>query len=273
MADDVCGYSCCWRGRADGMPVCARHVEQLRVDFAWLDAHMDDLEHYRINRAYGAAHGTPGKGDAAPAPLREALAVALWQVDAEGRPGLRVVLWEWGRAMALNVSSANSCGYLLGRVSTCARLWECRATPVYMELLHDVTRRLRRLLGSDGGNVVMGPCPTPGCGSQLSMPKHAAEVVCHHCHARWDPAWLRRHQLADVAASDVTATPQRLSELLAMGGVRTPASTIRSWARRGRLGQAGEDAHSRPVYRLADAIALATGQTTATTGDTKEEHQ
>lgn len=237
--------------------MCDRHVSQTMADMSWLDANLPDLEEYRINRAYGGEPGAGGPHATAPAPLREQVSDALYAWEDDGRPGLRPVLYGWCRAMAITVHTAQSCGYMLGRLMDSPRLWACTATPVYAEELHDVTRRLRRLMEPAGDMVVLGPCPT--CERMLTAHRGADEVKCPVCHTPWPARMVRAVQVKRILTSDVTATPARLAELLSMAGVKVTASTVRSWAHRGRLEQAGEDAMSRPVYRLADAYACAKG--------------
>ncbi|MBT1161251.1 hypothetical protein [Bifidobacterium sp. SO1] len=280
-APRICAYATCWREVVTDAPspligvivaenkslMCMVHERQVRDEFDWLARNLDDLEHYRINRAYGHGEGAGGSSGTAPAPLRETLSDLLYRADDQGYPGLQPTLYEWARSLALNVPAACALASLTHRLRTCYRLMENPATPVYARQLHEQVTRLRRFLEPDDGKtVILGPCPAKDCGTPLSGRMDAKDVQCPHCHSRWATDYLIAQRRERILRSPKLGTQSELTELLKACGVHVNKTTMRSWVHRGQLPQAGENECSKPVYRLADAYRLATeGPTPPTT--------
>ena len=253
----ICAYRTCWRD-AEHL-LCERHQRRLNDELTWLLRQLPDLTDYRINRAYGHRQGG-GKtnGGSAPAPLREQLAVLLYQTDDQGYPGVEPLMYEWARSLALNVRIEEGPLKLTQRVRDCYRLMECPATPVYAEQLHSLIRKLTHFTnGEDDDMVIYGQCPGTDCLTQLAAPKDATEIQCPHCGSKWDVRFLQAERHKRIVESDWKATQPELRNALMGLGIAVKASTMRSWIHRGQLEQAGENTLSQPVYRLSDAYHLA----------------
>lgn len=278
VSSRICAYPTCWRDVVTDAPtpvigvvqpvnqslLCANHEQQVHDDLTWLARNLDDLEHYRINRAYGHKQGggSPSSGNAS-TPLRETLSDLLYRTDDLGYPGLQPTLYEWALSLTLLLQETSPLTVLVDRIRHCYRLMENPATPVYARELHSQTRRLRRFLepGEDA-TIILGPCPATGCATPLVARIDAKDVECAHCHSRWNVAWLKRKRRERILTSTKLGTQTELITMLKTCGITIKQTTLRSWVHRGQLKQAGENSMSKPIYRLADVYQLATGTTT-----------
>lgn len=255
----LCAYRTCWRDANPDMLLCDRHANQVRDDLSWVMGNVRDLTEYRLNRAYGhkqggGAHGNSGS---APAPLREQLAVLLYETDDHDTPGLEPTLLGWAGSLGLNVTARDGMDYISRRIASCYRLWANTATPVYAEDLHNVVRSLIRFTRDEDDVIVYGQCPAPNCLARLSAPEGATMVKCPHCGSQWTVSLLKAERHQRIIASGWVATQKDLLTALDGLGVHVNPATMRSWVHRNQLEQAGENEYSQPVYRLHDAYKLA----------------
>ncbi|NEG55430.1 hypothetical protein [Bifidobacterium platyrrhinorum] len=257
----LCEYRICYRDTQPDHRMCPVHERNLDDDLTWLEANLLDLTEYRINRAYGkTGDGGHGSTGAAPTPVREAIFTALYESDDMGRPGIEPLLFEWARALALNVTVTDGLPHIAHRLHDSPRLLESEGTPVYAELLHHDANTLRRLVESDDHDmIVYGQCPAPKCDGQLAGQHDAIEVRCPKCRSVWSVKFLQAERANRIFHSDIVGTQTSLLKLLAQCGIAVKPATMRSWVKRGKLHQCGETDSSKPVYRLAEAYNLATG--------------
>lgn len=265
-ASRMCAYRTCWREHAPNMLLCEQHAGQTRSDLTWVTVNADDLTGYRLNRAYGhRTDGPHGNSGSAPAPLREQLAVLLYESDDHDVPGLEPTLLGWARSLKLNLTARYGLATIARRIESCYRLWQSTATPVYAEDLHAIVRQLTRFTDNDDDVIQYGQCPAPGCTRALSAPSTAVEVKCPSCGNTWTVSGLKAQRHHRLIASGWMATQKDLITALKALGVEIKPATMRSWVHRSQLEQAGEDAFSNPIYRLHDAYRLAVKDNPSTT--------
>lgn len=271
----ICRYRTCWRdivieapsqviesaGLVNPSMLCAVHERQLRDDLDWLIRNLPELEDYRLNRAYGHKTGGGDHG-VAPAPLRESLADLLYGSDDHGYPGLDGVLYEWARTLDLPVDHGMSLAQKAAKIREAENLTSSTAAPVYAELLHSLTRRLRRYLtDDDGGTIRYGACPAAGCDGVMTARAGDDTASCSRCRTRMPVALLQAERVRRILLSDARMTRDDLLATAKQSGLELNRNTVKSWIRRGNLPQAGENEMSEPVYRVSDLYRLATGLT------------
>lgn len=270
----LCSYHGCWRDIVTDAPsmligqgvepnrnlLCDKHASQLTADLRWLERSLPDLCEYRINRAYGHKNGGGGQSGAAPTPLREALHDLLYADDDHGYPGLQGTLYEWVRSLKINLPESAPLSDMVYRVADHPKLVEHSSTPVYAELVHSLTRKLRRFLTDDDGETVLyGSCPANGCLGQLSGYVDAETAKCPKCGFSMPVALIRAERVKRLLQSEAVRTRGELLDIIKACGMRVNRSTLRSWIHRGQLPQQGEDAYSNPLYRFSDFYRLASG--------------
>lgn len=270
----LCRYHGCWRDIVTDAPsplighgvepnlnlLCDKHASQLTGDLRWLDRSLPDLCEYRINRAYGHKNGGGGQSGTAPAPLREALHDLLYADDDHGYPGLQGTLYEWMRSLKINLPESTPLSDMVRRIADHPKLVEHSSTPVYAELVHSLTRKLRRFLTDDDGETVLyGPCPADKCLGQLSCYVDAETAKCPKCGFSMPVALIRAERVKRLLQSEAVRTRGELLDIIKACGMRVNRSTLRSWIHRGQLPQQGEDAYSNPLYRFSDFYRLASG--------------
>ena len=131
---------------------------------------------------------------------------------------------------------------------------------MYAELVHSLTRKLRRFLADDDGETVLyGSCPANGCLGQLSCYADAETAKCPKCGFSMPVALIRAERVKRLLQSEAVRTRGELLDIIKACGMRVNRSTLRSWIHRGQLPQQGEDAYSNPLYRFSDFYRLASG--------------
>ena len=238
----LCRYHGCWRDIVTDAPsplighgvepnlnlLCDKHASQLTGDLRWLDRSLPDLCEYRINRA--------------------------------GYPGLQGTLYEWMRSLKINLPESTPLSNMVRRIANHPKLMEHSSTPVYAELVHSLTRKLRRFLTDDDGETVLyGPCPADKCLGQLSCYADAETAKCPKCGFSMPVALIRAERVKRLLQSEAVRTRGELLDIIKACGMRVNRSTLRSWIHRGQLPQQGEDAYSNPLYRFSDFYRLASG--------------
>jgi hypothetical protein len=127
--------------------------------------------------------------------------------------------------------------------------------------LTDDVEAATRAIDRPPDRTFIGWCPgaDDGCGAALYGIEGNAIARCPRCRATWDVEASRAALLA--SATDAVSTATTIARALGI-----PPPTLRSWHRRGRLGQATDpdgrplyDEAGRPLYRVADVRRLAMG--------------
>ena len=91
-------------------------------------------------------------------------------------------MYEWMRSLKINLTESTPLSDMVRRIADHPKLVEHSSTPVYAELVHGLTRKLRRFLTDDDGETVLyGPCPADECLGQLSCYADAETAKCPKC--------------------------------------------------------------------------------------------
>lgn len=181
---------------------------------------------------------------------------------AEAGMDLRTVLLVWAGEIA------DTAGHTLDATDSArgyAR-WLLRYThhirqhPAADQLVDEVTdaiARVRRVIDRPPEKLFFGRC-----GADLGDDQQCVEsiygyaarntVLCPACHTEWDIA-ARRAWLLEIVEDEV-AYSGLLAGLVSGLGVQISSSTIRRYAKKGRIHALAVDARHRPLYRIGDVL-------------------
>ncbi|MGR6923107.1 hypothetical protein ACU635_53385 [[Actinomadura] parvosata] len=131
--------------------------------------------------------------------------------------------------------------------------------------VHDAVQAVRIVIDRPPDRLYAGPCDA--CGMPLYARPGDAEVSCRHCLTEggerlfYDIAARRKWMLGEI--EHFVGNSARVASVLAGLGVKVSASTIRVWAKRGRLTPCSYDKPSKPggdplpLYRVGDVVEAA----------------
>lgn len=138
-----------------------------------------------------------------------------------------------------------------------ARDHEIVRHPAAAEGVAEITSAVRaaiRAVDRPGERTFAGRCV---CGAALYARPGAAVVQCRDCDA--DPVGVERQlEKMRVEIHDQLAHPTGAAALLARLDVNAPESTIRRWAKNGRILPHGVDQKGRELYRIGDILEVIT---------------
>ncbi|MFC5834639.1 hypothetical protein [Nonomuraea insulae] len=129
----------------------------------------------------------------------------------------------------------------------------------------DAVRAVRMVIDRPPDRLYAGPCDA--CGMPLYARPGDVEVACRHCPADdeerlvYDISARRTWMLGEV--EHYVGNSARVSSVLIGLGVKVAASTIRVWAKRGKLAPCSYDKPSKPggdplpLYRVGDVVEAA----------------
>lgn len=174
---------------------------------------------------------------------------------------LRSALVGWARVLAEQTGAAPPAdtlpaiaGWLAGQTGRLAR--HPAADEAHAEILGAV-RQAQHVIDRPADREFAGRCP--GCDTALYARPGAAAVQCRECDA--EPVDVE-DQLDRMrgAIEDQLFHPTGAAAMLARLDISAPESTIRRWAKQGRLAPHGTDQRGRRLYRLGDIIDTITGE-------------
>lgn len=119
----------------------------------------------------------------------------------------------------------------------------------WVDILHQAARMVRRLADDESHDAVVAIGPCPYCRGVLMGHTGDNDGVCTQCWHRGKPA--PGGVYATLTADQRIGYPTDISRLLAALGLHVPASTIRSWIRRGKL-----TTDAQGMIRLADVARI-----------------
>ena len=249
----VCSVNHCIHPIHNNHIVCDYCWTSFRDDINWLYHHIPDLE-YRLNKAYGKTNqGGGGALASSPDPMRQPIHTLLYETDEHGNDGLETLLHVYLQSTNLGYKHDEELVTLAGRLRrNMSLLRDHKATPAYIPQFHTATNRARRLLDSpEEEQILLGDCPTPQCGHQLSAGVNDKETRCDYCRNIWTVNYLRRRQHERLLSDDTVATQSQLLDLLALQGVIVKGGTLRKWIHEGDI-QPVRVEHGHKLYRLGD---------------------
>lgn len=119
-----------------------------------------------------------------------------------------------------------------------------------------LVHRARRSIDRPAQRVYLGECggatEDGRCDATLFGYEGRAGARCGQCGAEWLIEARRRTMLADI--EDKVAHSGNLAALVKANGVPLASSTIRNYARTGKIASVGVDARQRPLYRVGDVL-------------------
>ncbi|MCA1185723.1 hypothetical protein LCD36_04555 [Saccharopolyspora sp. 6T] len=168
-------------------------------------------------------------------------------------------LWEWRGADRLDCEDT-----LEGMAAWLLRhpTW-CRQHPAADELwdeIRDAVERCVQVIDRAPDRIYLSLCDADlddgtVCAARLYGREDRSTATCRECGTRWDVTERRGWMVARAAHEEVNSV--KLSDLLAALGYAVPSSTIRTWARAGKLERRGKDERGRPTYLVGDVLELA----------------
>ncbi|KFI67724.1 hypothetical protein [Bifidobacterium magnum] len=255
----------CWRERDNDKFLCDKCSQQFLNDLQYIAAYTDELENYKVNRAFGHQPDPVGAHTQAvipPEPIRHSVFMLLYDDD-----GIEITVRAFATNLALrkktrDMSIAQTAKTILTeRVNVAEGKPERKClydltTPLYAKQIHHLVERMRIFLEpEETESVIVGPCPNKKCGISLAMRPHDTTVECPRCHSTWAVSFLKAERQQRILASAYTGTQRDLRSMLQQCGVNVNASTMRNWVARGKLKPVNDD--GKPVYKMADAYMLA----------------
>ncbi|MBV2364278.1 hypothetical protein [Streptomonospora nanhaiensis] len=133
----------------------------------------------------------------------------------------------------------------------CGWLRHTHYGPEAIDEITTAVAQARRAVDTPPSLTYVGPCQ---CGHPVYARPGAPVATCRECGTSWGVA-EQRQWLRD-AAEGMLMTAAQIARATSRESARVTASTVRSWASRGRLVAHGHDRDGRPLYRLGDALDL-----------------
>lgn len=223
------------------------------TNLTWLTANLNDIENYRINRAYGGHKSGSGgaRRSEAPTPMHVPLYDLLY-IDRDGN--ILETLNTWATCLNQPPAPRGCLARQAQLLRDNPRLWESTASPVYAAETNRLAKRLRSMMAAmDETRIHVGDCLNPDCGRPVYATPDAKEARCRHCGNTWTTAMLRRAASERLLASNEEYKPGDLPKHFLPYGIVIPATTIRTWGHRGEIQQTTTpDGEPTGRYRVAD---------------------
>lgn len=125
--------------------------------------------------------------------------------------------------------------------------------------------RARRAIDRPAQRVYLGECGGPTgngpCGSALYGIEGKSGARCHDCGTDWLVEARRRTMLGSL--EDRLAHSGTLAAIVKANGVPLASSTIRNYARAGKVTAVARDLKGRPLYRVGDVLDVLLKRDTA----------
>ena len=173
-------------------------------------------------------NGPRAQAAEAPSPIRS----GAWELCCEAEQQMRLVALAigWRQGLEEKTTVPLICRKTLERIE---RLFLVADAAQWFDDLSDISERIQTMLEPPEPLVAFGACPA--CGGVVWGAANADYGDCAQCASRIHRCAVADRLLAKLSVSAVRGTASELSRACAKAGIRLPASTIRSWIRRGRL--------------------------------------
>ncbi|NMM93459.1 hypothetical protein [Bifidobacterium oedipodis] len=173
-----------------------------------------------------------GNGHAAPVQSPSPLRDGMWELYCETERLLRQLGLRFNYAKAVDPRATVAA--LAGAViSDPEPLLSSGDVLAWYEDITGIADRIRTAVNPARPRIAFGACPE--CGSVVWGDPDEQYGECAGCGSRVNRRAVSDRLLARLVVSEVRGTPTQLSAECAKAGIRLPASTIRSWVKRGRL--------------------------------------
>lgn len=178
-----------------------------------------------VNMRGNGGHTSPAE---APSPLRD----DMWELYCETERLMRRLAVRFGYPKATDQNAT---------VAALARTALTDPKPLLtggdvLDWYEDITRiaeRIHKAVEPARPRIAFGACPD--CGGVVWGDPDEQAGRCARCDAVVGRRNVCDRLLAKLIGGNVTGTAKQLSDECARAGIRLPASTIRSWARRGKI--------------------------------------
>ncbi|MFB4320655.1 hypothetical protein [Actinomadura sp. 21ATH] len=259
-----CPVSHCDRPADRGRPcgACSAELGRALTSVAWLAGELDTtLSRQTSKTGGGRSAETPmvfdPRASKAARILRSTLVGWVRAMEIEPREGPVCAACEHPSCRMLPYSRgpADTCQSMAAWLSAgLSRLLRHPAASEACEELTAAVRAAQRAVDRPGERVFAGRCE---CGEALYARPGASVVQCRECDAEpYDVA--DQHDKMREEIRDQLAHPYGAAALLARLDIKAPESTIRRWAKLGRIAAHGIDPRGRPVYRIGDILDVIT---------------
>lgn len=115
--------------------------------------------------------------------------------------------------------------------------------------VQDIAATMERVCDPPRARIALGLCPQ--CGGRVWAREGDKAGECAACHAVVSASDVASELAARLATDTRRGYPSDVSRMLARGGVRCPAATIRTWVRRGVV-----EADATGMVSVADVAAV-----------------
>lgn len=147
---------------------------------------------------------------------------------------------------------------LVSRVDRLASVPQCGEN--HRALTH-ITLKVTTRLTPPEEKIIFGRCANLMCSKPLYGVDGQENVTCEFCGRTWKVSDIRTVRRFTSMISAESATAQQIAVKLQSEGYKIKASTIRSWAFRGKLNTV-ESSNNQARYLLSDVYALVKLKTT-----------
>lgn len=173
----------------------------------------------------GNGHTAPAQ---APSPLRD----GMWELYCETERLLRQLGLRFDYARAVDPRATVKALANAAIMDPIPLLSSGDVLAWYQDIT-DIARRIHTAVNPAGPRMAFGACPS--CGSVVWGDPDEQYGECAGCGDKVNRRAVADRLLAKLVVSEVRDTPKQLSAECAKAGIRLPASTIRSWVKRGIL--------------------------------------
>lgn len=228
-----------------------REIHDIGVMYGFLVGMLDPTAHYG-ERGGGthAASSTPN------------INAGVYDLINDRERGIKAVLGGYARDLGLQWAG-RSIPQLVGELERAADMRSTMYTVWARPGIHRLAKRVRQAVTPPPApEKLLGWCLNPLCRRVINvsgLAATAATIRCRACGCEWTVEAIRRNNVDRLAAKGDDPHWQWGAEecsqrIRALTGLKIPASTIRSWAKRGRLQPV--EGISPAKYRIGDVWAV-----------------
>ncbi len=173
----------------------------------------------------GGGHTAPAQ---APSPLRD----GMWELYCETELLLRQLGLRFDYAKAVD-PRATVRALANAAIMDLVPLLSSGDVLAWYQDITTIAQRIHTAVNPAKPRIAFGACP--GCGSVVWGDPDEQYGECAGCGGKVSRRAVADRLLAKLVVSEVKGSAKQLSAECAKAGIRLPASTIRSWVRRGHL--------------------------------------